>query len=64
MSEGSVDPEVIKRTQDTLGKIIAAPALTDKLLSRPPVQFIQDIVKAVNRPNKDISKSFIVSHFP
>lgn len=43
----SVDPEIIKRTQDTLGQIIAAPALTEKLLSRPPVQFIQDIVKSV-----------------
>lgn len=49
MSEGSVDPEIIKRTQDTLGQIISAPALTDKLLSRPPVQFLQDIVKAVKR---------------
>lgn len=43
----SVDPEIMKRTQDTLGQIISAPVLTDKLLNRPPVQFIQDIVKAV-----------------
>jgi TRAF3-interacting protein 1 len=47
MGENSVDPDIIKRTQDTLGQIINAPALTDKLLSRPPVQFLQDIVKAV-----------------
>ena len=47
MGENPVDPEVIKRTQDTLGQIISAPALTEKLLSRPPVQFLQDIVKAV-----------------
>jgi TRAF3-interacting protein 1 len=47
MSEGSVDPEIIKRTQDTLGQIISTPVLTEKLLSRPPVQFLQDIVKAV-----------------
>lgn len=47
MSENSVDPEIIKRTQDTLGQIISAPALTERLLSRPPVQFLQDIVKAV-----------------
>ncbi|CAF0747519.1 unnamed protein product [Adineta ricciae] len=43
----SIDSDIIKRTQDTLGQIITAPALTEKLLSRPPVQFLQDIVKAV-----------------
>ncbi|UJR33764.1 hypothetical protein I4U23_021191 [Adineta vaga] len=43
----SVDPDIIKRTQDTLGQIINAPALTEKLLNRPPVQFLQDIVKSV-----------------
>ncbi len=47
MGETSVDPDIIRRTQDTLGQIISAPALTEKLLSRPPVQFLQDIVKAV-----------------
>lgn len=43
----ALDPSIIKKTQDTLGRVIQAPALTDKLLSRPPVQFIQDIVKSV-----------------
>ena len=47
MSENSVDPDIIKRTQDTLGQIIAAPVLTEKLLNRPPVQFLQDIIKSV-----------------
>jgi TRAF3-interacting protein 1 len=47
MGESALDPDIIKRTQDTLGQIINAPALTEKLLSRPPVQFLQDIVKAV-----------------
>ncbi|CAF3504554.1 unnamed protein product [Rotaria socialis] len=47
MVEAAVDSDIIKRTQDTLGQIINAPALTEKLLSRPPVQFLQDIVKAV-----------------
>ena len=47
MSEAAVDPDIIKRTQDTLGKVISAPVLTEKLLNRPPVQFLQDIVKAV-----------------
>jgi TRAF3-interacting protein 1 len=47
MGENSVDPDILKRTQDTLGQLINAPALTEKLLSRPPVQFLQDIVKTV-----------------
>jgi hypothetical protein len=47
MGDTSIDPNVIKRTQDVLGQIINAPALTEKLLSRPPVQFLQDIVKSV-----------------
>ena len=47
MSETVVDSNTIKRTQDTLGQIINAPLLTEKLLNRPPVQFLQDIVKAV-----------------
>lgn len=46
-SESKIDPAVITKTQNTLGRIIQAPALTEKLLSRPPVQFIQDIVKSV-----------------
>ena len=47
MSEQKIDPGVIKKTQDTLGRVIQAPALTEKLLNRPPVQFVQDIVKSV-----------------
>lgn len=43
----NINPAIIKKTQDTLGRIIQAPSLTDKLLNRPPVQFIQDIVKSV-----------------
>ena len=45
--EQKIDPNIIKKTQDTLGRVIQAPALTEKLLNRPPVQFIQDIVKSV-----------------
>lgn len=45
--EQKIDPGIVKKTQDTLGRVIQAPALTEKLLNRPPVQFIQDIVKSV-----------------
>ena len=44
----NINPAIIKKTQDTLGRLIQAPSLTDKLLNRPPVQFIQDIVKSVS----------------
>ena len=47
MSDAKIDASIIKKTQDTLGRVIQAPALTEKLLNRPPVQFIQDIVKSV-----------------
>ncbi|KAF7262628.1 hypothetical protein EG68_00111 [Paragonimus skrjabini miyazakii] len=44
-----VDPRIIKRTQETLGRIIKKPTLTDKLLSRPPFRFIHDICTAFIR---------------
>lgn len=43
-----VDPGVIKRTADTLGKVITKPPLTEKLLSRPPFKYLHDIIIQVN----------------
>lgn len=45
----NVDSEVIKKTQETLGKFVKKPPLTEKLLKKPPFKFILDIVKAVSR---------------
>lgn len=39
-----IDPSVIKRTVDTLGKVITKPPLTEKLLSRPPFKYLHDII--------------------
>lgn len=46
MSE--VSEAAIKRTQDSLGKIIKKPVLTEKLLRKPPFKFLHDIIHAVS----------------
>ena len=43
-SEAPVDPAVIRKTQESLGRIITKPPLTDKLLRKPPFAFLHDIV--------------------
>ena len=42
-----VDTAVIKKTQDSLGKVIKKPPLTEKLLSKPPFRYLHDIISEV-----------------
>ncbi|XP_058467621.1 TRAF3-interacting protein 1 [Malaya genurostris] len=41
------DPAIIKKTQNSLGKYVKKPALTDKLLRKPPFRFLHDVINVV-----------------
>ena len=45
----SVSQAVIKKTQDSLGKYVKKPPLTEKLLNKPPFRFLHDVISAVIR---------------
>ena len=47
MATASVDQATLRRTRDTLGKIIKKPPLSDKLLNRPPFRYMHDIISEV-----------------
>ena len=44
-----INPDIVKRTKGSLGALITKPALTDKLLGKPPFRFLHDIMTEILR---------------
>ncbi|XP_058055471.1 TRAF3-interacting protein 1 [Anopheles bellator] len=44
-----LDAAIVKKTQNSLGKFVKRPALTEKLLRKPPFRFLHDVVHAIIR---------------
>lgn len=45
--EKEVNPDIVKATQESLGKYVKRPPLTEKLLKKPPFRFLHDIITSV-----------------
>jgi len=42
-----MNDKILKKTQDTLGKLIKKPPMTEKLLNKPPFRFLHDVMTSV-----------------
>lgn len=40
---------VVRRTQESLGRVIRKPPLTDRLLNKPPFRYLHDVITEVGR---------------
>lgn len=45
----AMNEAVVRRTQESLGRVIRKPPLTDRLLSKPPFRYLHDVITEVGR---------------
>ena len=57
----SVPINIVKKTQDSLGKHVKKPPLTEKLLNKPPFRFLHDIISAVIRDSGILTGLYDIS---
>lgn len=48
-SAAAMNEAVVRRTQESLGRVIRKPPLTDRLLSKPPFRYLHDVITEVGR---------------
>lgn len=58
-----LSPVIVKKTQDTLGKFVKKPNLSDKLLRKPPFKFLHDVINVVFFPLIRNAKQIIDLYF-
>lgn len=46
-ADNEINLDIVKATQDTLGRFVKKPPLTEKLLKKPPFRFLHDIITTV-----------------
>ena len=53
----NLSADAIKKTQDSLGKFVKKPPLTEKLLRKPPFKFLHDIINVVSIAHRLFNRS-------
>lgn len=64
MSEPELDAAVIQATQQTLGKFLKKPPLTEKLLRKPPFRYLMDVFNSVRPSVLGITSNYLLYYIP